>query len=103
MRVDAAYPSDFDPVRMEPDRIEDTVCRTDDGVEKFSLDPKSPYDITKSRGNRKTVSLWSFDNCLQLQNERQLFYFPHYSVQDQETNYTEGVTNRFHSFILTAS
>ena len=56
MRVDAAHPSDFDPVRMEPHRIEDTVCRTDDGVEKFSLDPKSPYDIIKTRGNRKTVS-----------------------------------------------
>ena len=34
--VDASYPSDFDPVRMEPHRIEDTVCRTDDGVEKNS-------------------------------------------------------------------
>ena len=56
MRVDAAHPSDFDPVRMEPHRIEDTVCRTDNGVEKFSLDPKSPYDTIKSRGNRKTVS-----------------------------------------------
>ena len=103
MRVDAAHPSDFDPVRMEPHRIEDTVCRTDDGVEKFSLNPKSPYDTIKSRGNRKTVSLWSFDNCLQLQNERQLFYFPYYSVQDREINHTEGVANRFHSFILTAS
>ena len=51
MRVDAAHPSDFDPVHMEPHRIEDTVCRTDDGVEKLSLDPKSPYDIiNQSRG-----------------------------------------------------
>ena len=59
MRADTACPSDFDPVRVEPNRIEDTVCRTDDGVEKLSLDPKSPYDIIKSRGNRKTVSLCS--------------------------------------------
>ena len=83
MRVDAAHPSDFDPVRMEPHRIEDTVCRTDDGVEKLSLDPKSPYDIIKTRGNRKTVSRILSDDCLQLSNERQSFYFPHYSVQDQ--------------------
>ena len=55
------------PFVLEPHRIEDTVCRTDDGVEKFSLDPKSPYAIIKSRGNRRTVSLWSFaDDCLQL-------------------------------------
>ena len=101
MRVDAAHPSDFDPVRMEPDRIEDTVCWTDDGVENFSLDPKSPYDTIKSRGNRKTVSLWSFDNCLQLQNERQLFYFPHYSVSVHYIIY--GIICHPSAFILTAS
>ena len=44
MRVDAAHPSDFDPVRMEPDRIEDTVCRTDDGVEKKQL-RKFPFKV----------------------------------------------------------
>ena len=100
MRVDAAHPAGFDSICMEPNRIEDTVCRTDDGVEKFSLDPKSPYDIIKSRGNRRTVSLWSFDNCLQLQNERQLFYFPHYSVQDQEINYTENVIHHTNHLLL---
>ena len=100
MRADTACPSDFDPVRVEPNRIEDTVCRTNDGVEKLSLDPKSPYDIIKSRGNRKTVSLWSFDNCLQLQNERQLFYFPHYSVQDQEINYTENAIHHTNHLLL---
>ena len=44
MRVDAANPSDFDPVRMEPHRIEDTVCRTDDGVEKKQL-RKFPFKV----------------------------------------------------------
>ena len=44
MCVDAAHPSDFDPVRMEPHRIEDTVCRTDDGVEKKQL-RKFPFKV----------------------------------------------------------
>ena len=83
MRVDAAHPSDFDPVRMEPHRIEDTVCRTDDGVEKLSLDPKSPYDIIKTRGNRKTVSRILSDDRLQLHTRRRSFNFPYNSVQNQ--------------------
>ena len=100
MRADTACPSDFDPVRVEPNRIEDTACRTDDGVEKLSLDPESSCAIIKSRGNRKTVSLWSFDNCLQLQNERQLFYFPHYPVQDQEINHTENAIHHTNHLLL---
>ena len=85
---------------MEPHRIEDTVCRTDDGVEKLSLDPKSPYDIIKTRGNRKTVSRILSDDCLQLSNERQSFYFPHYSVQDQEINYTKNVIHHTNHLLL---
>ena len=65
------------------------------------LDVVPTYAIIKSRGNRKTVSPLLVEmTAFRLQNERRSFYFPYYSVQDQEINHTENVIHHTNHLLL---